>query len=105
VIEALTVTVFPHLSHGGMTDLGEWVLASGVVIALSFGLASVSWYALEKPILRAAQAWRPREAGTRYTPGWRTWASAGVALVLVLVPLVVALANPYTLELPLPWFD
>ena len=105
VIEALNVTVFPRLSHGGMSDLGEWLLASSVVLAVSFGLATLSWYTLERPLLRSAQAWRPREAGTPYKPGWRTMVLAGVAVVLVLVPSIVALANPHTLELPLPWFD
>ncbi|MEI8094962.1 MAG: acyltransferase [Spirochaetales bacterium] len=105
VIEVLSATVFPHLTHGGMPNLTEWLVASAVVLVVSFALATASWYLLERPLLRAAQAWHPRAAGTPYRPGWRTTTMVAVAVALVAVPTAVALANPFTLEFPSPWFS
>ena len=46
--------LFPSYQYGGIKDLGVWFGLAGVTLAISYAIASASWYWLEKPILSRA---------------------------------------------------
>jgi peptidoglycan/LPS O-acetylase OafA/YrhL len=103
IAEILGVTLFPDFHYGRVADLGRWFLIGAILLGLSIAVASASWYLLEQPIIKRAQAWRPRAAGEVRSK--RTLVVLVTTFVaLVGIPLVLALANPTAFSLPRPWF-
>jgi peptidoglycan/LPS O-acetylase OafA/YrhL len=54
VMECLRVLVRPGLDYG-MYSWTRWATLSGIMLAIVFTIATVSWYALEAPIIRWAR--------------------------------------------------
>ena len=53
VIEVLARQFVPEFVYGGVTDVGQWVGLSSVVLVVSVAIAAASWKWLEAPILAA----------------------------------------------------
>jgi|GEM_PF-73265 len=56
VMETIRLLWEPDFKFMGIRDFGHWLRLSAIVVSVATLLASVSWYCVERPVLRWAQA-------------------------------------------------
>ena len=97
--------VYPSYQYGSIGDLGVWFGLAGVTLAISYVIATVSWYWLEKPILARAQAWRPRPAGQKFQwSKFKTFVALSLAILVLVPPAVTTALRPTAWAFPTPYF-
>ena len=60
VIEVIARGFKADYVYGGVSDVGQWVLLSAIVLGVSIAIAAASWKWFEAPILRAVRNGRGR---------------------------------------------
>lgn len=55
VIEIIARKFIANYVYGGVSDVGQWVLLSAIVLGVSIAIAAASWKWVESPILKAAR--------------------------------------------------
>ena len=77
VIETLRQVWLPDLAYQQIDSTRLWLAVSAIVLAISFAIATASFYFLEQPIIRWARDREPRVRGARVHAGIRASSGAG----------------------------
>lgn len=102
LMELFRAAFLPKFANFRMKDFTLWALSSLLIIAVSYLVASLSWFLMEKRILAKAHAWRPGQKAA--DPRKNRLVLVGVILVFVGIPSVTAFLIPQANNAPTKYF-
>ncbi len=71
IIETVRQVWLPDLAYQQIHSTRLWLVVSAIVVAISFAIATASFYLLEQPVIRWARGREPRLRGVRVRTGIR----------------------------------
>ena len=77
IIETVRQVWLPDLAYQQIHSTRLWLLISAIIVAISFAIATASFYLLEQPIIRWARGREPRLRGVHVRTGIRASSVAG----------------------------